>query len=89
MKTSFIILKINTDKVVYQGIVTGKESGNELETLNTLFLGQHMELPFVWDTTIQNIHLTLGITGIIFNPTSSLCRFHWIWVMPCHYCIRK
>ncbi len=74
LKTSFSNIKINTDKVVYQGIVTGKESGNELETLNTLLLGQHMELPFGWDTTIQNIHLTLGITGIIFNPTNAFMQ---------------
>ena len=39
LKTSFSNIKINTDKVVYQGIVTGKESGNELETLNTLLFG--------------------------------------------------
>lgn len=74
LKTTFSNIKINTDKVVYQGSVAGKESGNELETLNTLLLGQHMELPFGWDTTIHNIHLTLGITGITFNPTNAFMQ---------------
>ena len=74
LKTTFSNIRVNTDKTVFQGSVTGKESGNELETLNTLLLGQHMELPFGWDTTIQNIHLTLGITGITFNPTNAFMQ---------------
>ncbi|MBK8699347.1 MAG: hypothetical protein IPN29_07275 [Saprospiraceae bacterium] len=74
LKTVFQNIKVNTDKTVYQGTVAGKDSGNELETLNTLLLGQNMELPFGWDTTIQNIHLTLGITSVTFQPTNAFMQ---------------
>ena len=70
-KVTFQNIKINTDKVVYEGNITGKQGGNELENLSSILLGQTVELPFGWDTTLNQIHLTAGITDLNFTPTNA------------------
>ena len=70
-KVTFQNIKVNTDKVVYEGNATGKQGGNELEGLSSVLLGQTVELPFGWDTTINQIHVTAGITELTFMPTNA------------------
>lgn len=70
-KVTFQNIKINTDKVVYEGNIAGKQGGNELENLSSILLGQTVELPFGWDTTLNQIHLTAGITDLNFTPTNA------------------
>jgi len=74
LKVTFTNIKINTDKVIYEGDVKGKAGGNELESLSSLILGQAIELPFGLDTTINDVKVTLAYTEVTFSPASAFAQ---------------
>ena len=77
LEVVFNDIKINTERVIYEGNVTGKQGGNELESLYSYITGQSIELPFGLDTTINDVKITLAYTDISFSPTNAFAEVNF------------
>lgn len=77
LEVVFNDVKINTDRVIYEGNVTGKQGGNELESLFSYVTGTSIELPFGLDTTINDVKITLAYTDITFAPTNAFAEVNF------------
>ena len=77
LEVTFSNIKINTDRVIYEGNVLGKQGGNELESLFSYISGQSIELPFGLDTTINDVHITLAYMDISFSPTNAFAEVNF------------
>lgn len=77
LEVVFNNIKVNTDKVIYEGSVKGKQGGNTLESLNSLITGQEVELPFGWDSSVKGVKLTLAFTDYTFSPTQAFAEVNF------------
>lgn len=69
VKTSFTNLKVNTDKLVFEGEMNAESGGTELESIANVILDQPMQLPLGWDATVKGRHTILALTAMKFLPT--------------------
>lgn len=77
LKVVFSNIKVNNEKVVYDGVVNGKKGGTEIKSLSTLILGSDMDLPFGIDTTIHDKKLTLAFTDYVFSSTQAFVEVNF------------
>jgi hypothetical protein len=69
IKVNFTNLKVNTNKMVFEGEMIAEAGGTELESIANIVLDQPMQLPLGWDATVKGRHTVLALTSMKFFPT--------------------